>query len=214
LVTAAVPALRYLAPIALAVTIPAPLTISYGLNMDYCCISLIRSGYFLNINSHTLNATREFIIYQDDSLIPLISPLYLTHRKTRERRHMSSRFTTRYEYPTPSFKTTNPLLLRKTQSKKIIEAYPGKIPIIMTRCENTQLPLLRKNRFLVPEQFSVGQLLNVLRNKLEVNSSIALFLVVNGKLVNSSKKMIQLYEEYDDEDGFLYIHYVDHEVFG
>jgi hypothetical protein len=60
-------------------------------------------------------------------------------------------------------------------------------------------------------------LLNVFafRNRLQLNSQQALYLLVsNRNLASLSRPLAQVYRDFRDEDGFLYVTYASQEVFG
>ena len=54
---------------------------------------------------------------------------------------------------------------RQKESKKIIDKYPDKIPIIVQKNKNCTLNDIDKHKFLVPTDMTIGQFLYVLRKK-------------------------------------------------
>jgi len=59
-----------------------------------------------------------------------------------------------------------------------------------------------------------GQFLYVIRKRLKLPSEKALFLFVNGSIPATSAMMNNIYEQYHDKDGFLYMSYSEENVFG
>uniref|UniRef100_A0A669CXS0 Microtubule-associated protein 1 light chain 3 gamma, like n=1 Tax=Oreochromis niloticus TaxID=8128 RepID=A0A669CXS0_ORENI len=94
--------------------------------------------------------------------------------------------------------------------------FPNKLPVIVERyIRERTLPLLDKTKFLVPYELTLGQFLCLLRNKIALDSTQALFLLVAEKSMSCmSSNMGEVYTRYRDADGFLYITYASQEMFG
>ena len=61
---------------------------------------------------------------------------------------------------------------------------------------------------------SFSQFLYIVRKRINLNQSEALFLFVNNKLVPSNKSIFDVYDKEQDKDGFLYIIYNNENTFG
>ena len=107
------------------------------------------------------------------------------------------------------FKEQNPdLNERKSNSAKIKEKYPDRIPIICEKDPNSKIKSVDKNKYLVPSNFTVSQFSIIIRKRLELNKESALFLLVSGKhSITGDSSINEVYERYRDEDGFLYVTY-------
>lgn len=119
--------------------------------------------------------------------------------------------------PHSKFKTEVPLEARLAESKRIKSKYPDRVPIICERHTGSSdnVPGLDKNRYLVPEELTVGQFLYVVRQRLNLSSEQAIFLfTANNVLPPTSKMLRALYAEFQDEDGFLYLFYSSENAFG
>ena len=71
-----------------------------------------------------------------------------------------------------SFRNKYSLDQRKTESHKILTKYPDKIPIIVTKSNNTEakkLPSIDKNKFLSPEDITLSQFIYVIRKRISLN---------------------------------------------
>lgn len=105
---------------------------------------------------------------------------------------------------------------RKKESKRVMDLYPDKIPVI---CERSELadkgcPIIDKKKYLVPQGLTVGQFIHIIRNRLKINAETALYIFVGGTIPASSFMMETIYHYYCDEDGFLYIKYSFENTFG
>lgn len=87
--------------------------------------------------------------------------------------------------------------------------------IVERYSKETDLPVLDKRKFLVPQELTMSQFISIIRNRMKVPPSKALFFLVNNRsLVALSKSLDEIYAENRDDDGFLYIYYASQEVFG
>jgi len=115
-----------------------------------------------------------------------------------------------------SFKQKKPLATRKEEVAAIRVKFPTKVPVIVERFhKEMSLPSLDKTKFLVPQEITMSQFITIIRNRLQLNSQQALYLLVsNRNLASLSRPLAQIYRDYRDEDGFLYVTYASQEVFG
>lgn len=106
--------------------------------------------------------------------------------------------------------------IRKEEVMAIRNRFPTKIPIIVQRfSKESHLPQLDKSKFLVPQEITMSQFLTIIRNRMHINSSQALYLLVNNRsMVSLSLTLAEVYSEHACPDGFLYITYASQEVFG
>ena len=111
------------------------------------------------------------------------------------------------------FKTTNTLKKRKKDSKRILAKYPNRVPVIVEK-SGKNIPDLDKFKYLVPCDITLGQFLYVIRSRIKLSSDQSIFLFVNEISPPCSINMKQLYDQYSDEDGFLYITYTGESTFG
>ncbi|KAI4340983.1 hypothetical protein MLD38_025766 [Melastoma candidum] len=73
---------------------------------------------------------------------------------------------------------------------------------------------LLKEGYLVPKDMSVGQFILVLSKRLELAPGKALFVFVKNTLPQTASLIGSLYEQYTEEDGFLYLCYSSEKTFG
>jgi GABA(A) receptor-associated protein len=113
-----------------------------------------------------------------------------------------------------TFKSSKSLEDRISESKKIIEKYPDRIPIIVEKSADSNLKDIDKQKYLVPKELTFSQFLYIIRKRIHLNEAEALFIFINNKLVPSNKSMNEVYDVDKDEDGFLYVTYTNENTFG
>nr|XP_035977523.1 microtubule-associated proteins 1A/1B light chain 3C [Halichoerus grypus] len=114
------------------------------------------------------------------------------------------------------FKQRKSLATRQEEVAGIRAKFPNKIPVIVERYPREKfLPPLDKTKFLVPQELTMTQFLSVIRSRLVLGATEAFYLLVNNRsLVSMSVTMAEVYRDYKDEDGFVYVTYASQEMFG
>ena len=104
----------------------------------------------------------------------------------------------------------------KTSITNIIEKYPERKPIFVYRSKyDKSLPIISKNKFLVPNKMTLSQFLVIIRKKIELSEKLSIFLFVNEKILPKySETMEDIYDEYKNKDGMLIITYSGENTFG
>jgi len=104
---------------------------------------------------------------------------------------------------------------RTSESAKIMQKFPERIPII---CEKNiyskNAPDIDKKKYLVPKDLTVGQFMHVIRKRINMDASQALFIFINGNIPTNSELLATCYDKYRNLDGFLYIIYDVENIFG
>jgi len=104
---------------------------------------------------------------------------------------------------------------RRKESASMLQKYPTKIPVIVYKSKtSTDIPDLKKNKFLVPRDFTVGQFIYLLRSHIRLEPHKSMFIFVNNSLPTTSTLMSTLYQNYKEDDGFLYMVYTGESTFG
>ena len=71
------------------------------------------------------------------------------------------------------------------------------------------------HRFMMPKAFTVGEVLAVLRTRLDLTREEGLVLFAKEKyMLRPNTKLEDVYERYKDEDGFLYLVYAEENIYG
>ncbi|XP_074118622.1 microtubule-associated protein 1 light chain 3 gamma [Sminthopsis crassicaudata] len=114
------------------------------------------------------------------------------------------------------FKQRKSLATRKEEVAGFRAKFPSKIPVIVERYQKEKyLPPLDKTKFLVPQELTMTQFLTIIRSRMVLTATEAFYLLVNNKsLTSMSVTMAEIYRDYKDEDGFVYITYASQEMFG
>lgn len=113
--------------------------------------------------------------------------------------------------------STSPTSLeqRLSEASKIKKKYPDKIPVIIKKssmCNN--LNEIDRNKYLIPHDLCIGQLSYIVKKRLNIDSTTAIFLFCNNTILNSSNTINELYNQQKNSDGFLYIEYTSENTFG
>ena len=114
-----------------------------------------------------------------------------------------------------SFKQRYTFEQRVSESRRVIQKYPDKIPVIVeTTYTKSSLPPLDREKFLVPRELTVAQLMYVIRQRIRLEKEKALFLFIRDTLPTSQTLLNEIYAAYSDPDGFLYCTITGESTFG
>jgi hypothetical protein len=127
-----------------------------------------------------------------------------------------------------SYRDIHPLDNRIAESQRIVCKYPKHIPVIVENDGN--LPQLKKNKYLVPDDVPASQIILSIRKNMDVDSSTAIFIFYDDIMICPSMLMRPLYEQYlikkstdlkksngnEDEmkDNFFYVYVAFENTFG
>lgn len=106
---------------------------------------------------------------------------------------------------------------RLAESKRILEKYPDRIPVIVEKSENSNkdIPDIDKSKYLVPNDLTIGQFLYVIRKRINIPPTKALFIFTeNGTIPPASSLMTAIYQSHKGRDGFLMLQYCGENTFG
>lgn len=100
------------------------------------------------------------------------------------------------------------------ESDRIMNKYPDRIPIIVKKRKGSDAPSIDKSKYLVPKDMTINQFTFIIRKRLKLEPSKALFVTINGNLPVSNEQINDIYLREKNEDGFLYIIYSFENTFG
>lgn len=106
---------------------------------------------------------------------------------------------------------------RFAESQMIRKSYPDRLPIICERGKfcSKSIPKLDKIKYLLPHDLTVGQFVYVIRKRMKVCPSQAIFLLTHNRIISNTETIDSVYRKYCDEgDNFLYFFYISENVFG
>tara|TARA_Y200000002_G_C22436693_1_gene560385 strand:+ start:261 stop:617 length:357 start_codon:yes stop_codon:yes gene_type:complete len=114
------------------------------------------------------------------------------------------------------FKTDFSFERREQESSKILTKYPDKIPVIVQRSEKCKnIEDINKNKFLVPGDLTLAQFVYVIKKRISVGPEQSIYIFLNEKtLASATYSLSQIYNEFRDKDGFLYLDYASENTFG
>lgn len=119
------------------------------------------------------------------------------------------------QYSMFEYKNTHTLEQRKKETETIIRKFPNRIPIICEVANNTKKKItLDKNKYLVPNDITMGQFLYVIRKKIKMLPEESLFMFINNKIPLTSQLISEIYRMEKEEDGFLYVQISMESTFG
>lgn len=112
------------------------------------------------------------------------------------------------------FKSEFILAERKYQTTQIKKQHPNRIPVFVCKKRNCKLDDIKKNKYLVPCDITVGQFMYILRKSISLKPDQGIFIFVDNILPPNGELMSSIYTKHADEDGFLYITFSHESVFG
>lgn len=113
-----------------------------------------------------------------------------------------------------NFDTQHTFEQRKEEVDRILNKYPDRIPVLVFKAKGSKMTNIDKQKYLVPSDLTIGQLMYVIRKRIKLTNEQALFLFINGVIPPSSALMNAVYEQYKSEDGFLRVMYCEENTFG
>ena len=102
----------------------------------------------------------------------------------------------------------------KEQLDKILTSNSNRVPVIVYQSNNSRLPNLDKNKFLINQEMSLSEFKYIIQRKLNLKFNEALFLFIDFELVNNTMKIGDLYSKKKSHDNVLYLKYCEENVFG
>ena len=115
---------------------------------------------------------------------------------------------------TNNFKRKNSFEKRYQESEEINKKFPDRVPIIVQKYLDAELPDIDKCKYLVPRDMTMSKFMFIIRKRINIDSTQSLFIMINNSMVVGSKSISDIYDDMKDEDGFLYMTYTSENTFG
>lgn len=104
---------------------------------------------------------------------------------------------------------------RKQEFERMRSLYSDRLPIIVEKGSQSDVPDINKHKYLVPTDLTVQQFLFVIKKQIRVNPQTALiFITKNGHMLPGSDTIANVHEKHADSDGFLKLKYYTENTFG
>lgn len=109
--------------------------------------------------------------------------------------------------PTKSYeqKINNTFEERHREALEMLKKDSSRIPVIIEKDYHSNIPNLKKTKFLIPRSATVAQMIIILRkNIIKLDPSQSLIMFVGNEIPHPTKMFGELYDNHKDPDEFLY----------
>ncbi len=108
------------------------------------------------------------------------------------------------------------LLLSNRELEQLALKHPDKIPVFITKSPDAKdsIPDIRRHKFLVPSQFTMGEFIMTIRRWLILTPEQAIFIFIGNTLPMTGATMYELHEAHKSVDGVLRMTYASEHTFG
>ena len=104
---------------------------------------------------------------------------------------------------------------RLNETTEILNKYPNRVPCILERVDNNStIDLIDKKKFLVPDDLTMSQFIYVIKKRVKLNPSDAIFIFCNKQLLLNQSIIKDIYNKYKEKDNYLYLEYSGESTFG
>lgn len=119
-------------------------------------------------------------------------------------------------YMEVTFKQQHSYRDRCDESSRILSKFPYRVPVVCEKhmSPHRHTPTLDKKKYLVPRELTMGQFVYVIRKRMKLPPEEAIFLCIGSTISPSGAYIGNMYDQYGDVDGFLYITYTTENTFG
>lgn len=113
------------------------------------------------------------------------------------------------------FKRYNSFESRFNEVQTIMFKYPKCVPVFCEKNKScNDIKSLTKKKYILPFNLTVGEFLIYIRKSIYLNKDQGIYLLIDGNIPRISDNFFNLYHNYKDNDGFLYLVYSSESTFG
>ena len=101
---------------------------------------------------------------------------------------------------------------RTMRGERLREKHPNMLPVIVSNFKD--MPKLDKEKYLVPKDLLLGQLISIVKHRLKIKPSEGIMVYVNDCILPTCSTMSVIFDAHASPEGFLYLKYSKENVFG
>jgi len=110
---------------------------------------------------------------------------------------------------------TTEFTLTREDRERLRVKYPGMIPLFVSKAPNSKnTPEIKKKKFLVPSDYTVANVIYVIRKYIHIRPEQGIFLFINHHLPSTMLTMGEVEQLYADKEGRLCVTYALENTFG
>lgn len=102
---------------------------------------------------------------------------------------------------------------RTSAGETALALYPSRVPVVIEPAFATTAAI-SKNKYLVPRDIRVADILDIIRQRLSVDRTQSLFVFVEGRIPTPTTTIGELHSAFAHDDRLLYMRYDMENVFG
>lgn len=106
--------------------------------------------------------------------------------------------------------------IQSADLERLLSRHPHSIPVYISKASNANhtVPDIRKNKFLIPYEYTIANVMYLIRKSTAIRPDQAIFLFIKNDMPPQSMMLQQAYDKYKSPDGLLRITYALENTFG
>lgn len=114
-----------------------------------------------------------------------------------------------------SAKKSNEYSIKSEDLERLLSKHPHSIPVYLSKAPQSKTtPDLPKKKYLIPYEYSIANVMFLIRKSASLRQDQAIFLFINNEIPPQSMILQQAYDKYKSADGLLRITYALENTFG
>merc|ERR1712038_368700 len=106
-----------------------------------------------------------------------------------------------------NYKESTSLESRCQESKAIRAKHPDRVPCIVMAHRDSIYSDLKASKFLISNEYSLAQFYCIVRKRLNIRADQSIFFYCKNTIPSAQTTIASLYDDFKNEDGFLYLTY-------